>query len=139
MRVLRTSPLLSFVAIVSCAFGIGANAAIFSIIDSLLLRPLPVRDPDRLAFVTSRQNPRGVLTFPIWVQIQQHKELFDGLGAWSEERFDLSARGESEFVDGLFVSGGFFELLGVTPEIGRPISTADDRADGRSNPVAMIS
>src|SRR5262245_64476781 len=95
MRVLRTSPLLSFVAIVSCAFGIGANAAIFSIIDSLLLRPLPVRDPDRLAFVTSRQNPRGVLTFPIWVQIQQHKELFDGLGDRKSTRLNSSHLGIS--------------------------------------------
>jgi putative ABC transport system permease protein len=139
MRFLMSSPLLSFVAIVSCAFGIGANAAIFSIIDSLLLRPLPVRDFDRLAFVTSPQNPEGILTFPIWEQIQQHQELFDGVAAWSEERFDLSARGESEFVDGVFVSGGFFEMLGVTPEIGRVISMADDRAESRNNPVAMIS
>ncbi len=139
MRALRSSPLLSFVAIVSCAFGIGANAAIFSIIDSLLLRPLPVRDTDRLAFVTSAQNPQGLLTFPIWEQIQQHQELVDGVAAWSEERFDLSARGASEFVDGLFVSGGFFEMLGVTSEIGRVISMADDRTKGGNGPVAMIS
>jgi len=139
MRLLRSSPLLSFVAIVSCAFGIGANATIFSIIDSLLLRQLPVRDPDRLAFVTSPQTSQGVLTFPIWEQIQQHQELFDGVAAWSEERFDLSARGESEFVDRAFVSGSFFEMLGVSPEMGRAISMADDRADGRNHPVAMIS
>jgi putative ABC transport system permease protein len=139
MRLLRSSPLLSFVAIVSCAFGIGANATIFSIIDSLLLRQLPVRDPDRLAFVTSAQTQQGILTFPIWEQIQQHQELFDGVAAWSEERFDLSARGESDFVDGAFVSGSFFEMLGVTAEMGRVISMADDRAEARKNPVAMIS
>jgi len=139
MHFLRSSPLLSFVAIVSCALGIGANATIFSIIDSLLLRPLPVHDRDRLAFVSSPQSPQGLLTFPIWQQIQQHQELFDGVGAWSEERFDLSPRGESEFVDGVFVSGGFFEILGVTAEMGRAISMADDRAEGRNNPVAMIS
>jgi predicted permease len=139
MRSLRSSPLLSFVVIASCALGIGANAAIFSIIDSLLLRSLPVRDPDRLAFVTSPQSPQDILTFPIWEQIQQHQELFDGVAAWSERRFDLSARGESEFVDGVFVSGSFFEMLGVTSEMGRVISVADDRAEGRNSPVAMIS
>ena len=139
MRFLRSSPLLSLVAIVSCAIGIGANATIFSIINSVLLRPLPVRDPDRLAFITSPQNLRGVLTFPIWEQIQQHQELTDGVAAWSEERFDLSARGQSEFVDGAFVSGSWFEMLGVTAEMGRVISMADDRAERRGNPVAMIS
>ena len=139
MRFLRSSPLLSFVAIVSCAIGIGANTTIFSIINSLLLRPLPLRDSDRLAFLTSPQNLRGVLTFPIWEQIQRHQDLFDGVAAWSEERFDLSARGQSEFVDGVFVSGSFFEVLGVTAEMGRVISMADDRAERRDNSVAMIS
>jgi len=139
MRFLRASPILSVVAILSCAFGIGASATIFTIIDSLLLRQPPVRDPDRLAFVRSPQTRQGILTFPIWEQIQQHQVLFDGAAAWSEERFDLSARGGSEFVDGVFVSGSFFEMLGVTPEIGRGISMADDRAEGLNNPVAMIS
>jgi hypothetical protein len=71
-----------------------------------------------------------VLTHPIWDQIRQHRDLFDGAAAWSTERFDISERGQSDLVDGIFVSGGFFETLGVPPLIGRSISVADDRPRG---------
>jgi putative ABC transport system permease protein len=139
VRFLKSSPLTSIIAILSLALRIGANTAIFSIINSLLLRPLPVRDPERLALVSVPSNARGVLTPPIWEQIRQHRDLFESAAAWSAERFDISARGQSDLVEGIFVSGGFFETLGVRPLIGRSISGADDRPDAPDGPVAMIS
>jgi predicted permease len=135
MRFLKGSPLVSIVAITSCALGIGASTAIFSIVDSLWLRPLPIAEPNRLAVVT--EEPEGKVTYPIWEQIYQHASQFGGAAAWSTYRFDISASGQSQFVDGVFISGTVFDVLGVTPVLGRAISPADDRPEAPG--VAMIS
>src|SRR5262245_51470006 len=94
VRQLRASPLVSAVAILSLALGIGANTAIFSIVNSLLLRPLPVERPQQL--VTLAQ---GSWTNPIWEQIRDRRDLFDRACAWSETQFNLASGGETEFVD----------------------------------------
>jgi hypothetical protein len=88
-RALRATPVITIVAILSLALGVGANTAIFSLVDSLLLRSLPVRDPQRLAFLED-----GSWTNPIWEQIRDRQhELFEGAMAWSADRFDLAAGG----------------------------------------------
>jgi len=136
LRVLARSPVFVLVAIASLALGIGANTAIFSLVESLLLRPLPVREPQRLLRLQGDS-----WTNPVWEQIRarQH-ELFDGALAWSHARFDLAQGGESQLIDGLWVSGGFFEVLGVEPLIGRALRPADDRrGGGPDGPVAVIS
>ena len=134
-RQLRASPLVSAVAILSLALGIGANTAIFSIVNSLLLRPLPVDQPQQLVTLTD-----GSWTNPIWEQIRERPELFDGAFAWSETRFNLASGGEAEFVDGMWASGSLFETLGVRPTLGRTFVLADDRrGGGPDGAIAVIS
>jgi putative ABC transport system permease protein len=133
LRGLRKSPGFAFVAIGTLALGIGANTALFSIFSSLILRPLPVRDPGSLALLTN-----GSWSYPIWEEIRVRDNLFDGAFAWAGQSFDLSPSGQSDLVDGAYVSGRLFDVLGVTAIRGRMIMPADD---GRAaDPaVAVIS
>jgi len=140
VRQIARSPGFTAVAVLTLALGIGANTALFSIFNSLILRPLPVRDPDSLALLSD-----GSWSYPIWNEIKaRESELFDGALAWAAQRFDLSAGGQTEPVDGAYVSGQFFDVLGVTAIRGRLLMPADDGgaltatgvADG---PVAVIS
>ena len=128
------NPGVTAIAVVTLALGIGANTALFSIFNSLILRPLPVRDPGSLALLAN-----GSWSYPIWDQIRAHEtELFDGALAWSGQRFDLSTSGQTEIVDGAYVSGRFFAVLGVTAIRGRMITPDDDGA-AANGPVAVIS
>jgi predicted permease len=123
------------IAVLTLALGIGANTALFSIFNSLILRPLPVRDPGSLALLAD-----GSWSYPIWNEIMTREtELFDGAFAWSAQRFDLSAGGQAEPVDGAYVSGRLFDVLGVTAIRGRMISPADDSGAPKDGPVAAIS
>src|SRR5918995_6968856 len=100
-RALRASPIVSTVAILSLALGIGANTAIFSILDALLLRSLPVKDPQQLALVGVTSNNRS-WTNPIWESIRDRQDLFGGAFAWSTTRFNLASGGQAEMVDGIW-------------------------------------
>jgi predicted permease len=135
VRQLRASPIVSAVAIFSLALGIGANTAIFSIVNSLLLRPLPVREPRQLVTLTN-----GSWTNPIWEQIRDRRDLFDSAFAWSANRFNLASGGEADLIDGIWASGGLFETLGVGAILGRTFTAVDDRrGGGPDGPVAVIS
>jgi predicted permease len=135
VRGLRRNPGFTLVAIATLALGIGASTALFSIFNALILRPLPVRDPGRLALLQE-----GSWSYPIWAEIRaRENDLFDGAIAWADERFDLSRGGQSAFVDGAHVSGRFFEVLGVSAVRGRMLTPADDVADAPDGPVAVIS
>jgi predicted permease len=146
-RVLRRSPLFTIVAIVTLALGIGANSAIFTVVNGLV-RPLPVSHPQRLALVSSRQAlaegyPAGWV-YPVWQQIGARADAFDGAVAWSgvgsPERFNLAQRGEADLVNGVFVSGNFFTMLGVPALLGRTFTPGDDaRGGGPDGAVAVIS
>jgi putative ABC transport system permease protein len=135
-RVLRRSPAFTLVAIASLALGIGANTAVFTLVDSLILRSLPVRDPERLV-----RLQHGSWTNPIWEQIRERQhELLDGAAAFSDTRFDLASGGEAELADGFWASGGFFDVLGVPAILGRTFTSEDDVRDGGPDgPVAVIS
>ncbi len=126
-RMVRSTPLVSSVAILSLALGIGANTAIFSVVDTLILRPLPVDAPGQLVLLGDESGRRKGWTNPIWEQIQARSNLFEGAFAVSSTRFNLSSRGESEVVDGLWASGRTFDVLGVHALIGRTITEEDDR------------
>src|SRR6059036_899558 len=141
VRALRTAPVVSFVAILSLALGIGANTAIFSLVNSLLLRALPVKQPQRLGMLgEASAGGQQSWTYPIWDQFRQRPQLFDGAFAWSGTRFNLASGGETEFVDGIWASGGMFETLGVPAMLGRTFVEADDRrGGGPDGPVAVIS
>jgi putative ABC transport system permease protein len=134
-RSLLKRPGLVIAATLSLGLGLGANTAIFSLVDAVLLRALPVRDPEALVMV------KRSWTTPIWAQVQARAgRFFDGAAAWSDDRFDLSRGGETDAVDGLFVSGSFFETLGVQPALGRLLTTADDqRGGGSDGPTAVVS
>jgi predicted permease len=141
VRALRTTPVVSFVAILSLALGIGANTAIFSLVNSLLLRALPVKQPQRLVMLgEGSASGQQWWTYPIWDQIRQRPQLFDGAFAWSGTRFNLASGGETEFVDGIWASGGMFETLGVPAMLGRTFTDTDDqRGGGPDGAVAVIS
>ena len=116
------------------ALGIGANTALFSIFNSLILRPLPVRDPGSLALSPTGHGP--IRSGP---RSGRAKPIFDGAFAWSAQRFDLSTGGQTDPVDGAYVSGRFFEVLGVTAIRGRLLTPADDGGAAPDGPVAAIS
>ena len=139
-RALRGTPIVSAVAILSLALGIGANTAIFSVLDTLLLRSLPVDAPGQLVLLGNETGRRPHWTNPIWEQVRDRSELFDGAFAVSSTRFNLALRGESEFVDGLWASGKMFDVLGVPAMLGRTFTEQDDRpGGGPDGPVAVIS
>jgi predicted permease len=138
-RALRATPIVTAVAVLSLALGIGANTAIFSILNTLLLRSLPVKDPQQLAIVATDED-RDSFTNPIWEQIRDRASLFSGAAAWSGGRFNTARSGETEFVQGLYVNGRFFDVFGVPPMLGRTFRESDDRRGGGADgPVAVIS
>ncbi len=126
LRALRSSPGFTVVAILSLALGIGANTAIFSLIDSLMLRFLPVSHPEQLRQVVIRDNGSNV-TNPIWEQIRNRQDVFSSVLGYSTTRFNLAVGGEARNADGSLVSGQYFETLGVVPLLGRTITAADDK------------
>jgi putative ABC transport system permease protein len=145
-RSLRATPLVTAAAILTLALVIGANSAIFSILNSLLLRTLPVREPARLVHVTDSvvrdtgETRVRAWGYPAWEQIRQRSHLFEAATAWSFTRFNLASGGETQFVEGIWADGGFFETLGVSAVLGRTFSTLDDhRGGGPDGPVTVIS
>lgn len=136
LRALKATPIITAVAVVSLALGVGANTAIFSLVDSVMLRSLPVRDPERLVILDD-----GSWTNPIWEQIRERQhELFQGATAFSGQQFNLSSGGEAHLVDGLYASGEFFDVIGVGTVLGRTFSKDDDRrGGGPDGPVTVIS
>ena len=138
-RALRATPLVTAVAVLSLALGIGANTAMFSIVDALLLRALPVRHAERLTLLTDGERPHGWPN-PVWEAVRERADLFDGAAAYGTSRFDLAVRGQEDPVDGLWASGRLFETLGVGAALGRVLGEADDRrGGGPEGPVAVIS
>ena len=135
-RSLRATPMVTAVAVLSLALGIGANVALFSIFNGLMLKRLPVPEADRLALLED-----GSWTNPIWEQIRAAQDrIADGGFAWSVERFNLAATGQADPVDGIYASGRMFEVLGVSAIRGRTFTVADDvRTGGPAGPVAVIS
>jgi putative ABC transport system permease protein len=138
LRTLAANPGFTATAVLSLALGIGANTAIFSILNAVMLRSLPVEDPHRL--VELRTGDSSYFTNPIWEQVRDHQQAFSGALAFGNDRFDLAAGGESQFAEGLWVSGDFFRVLGVPAVRGRLFTPDDDRhGGGRSGAVAVIS
>ena len=147
-RALRGTPVVTAVAVLSLAFGMGANTAMFSIVDALVLRPLPVRDADRLTLLTSTTKSatsgetwvNSSWTNPIWESIRARPAMSGGAFAYGDVPFDLSQRGAVDPIDGLRASGRMFEVLGIDAVVGRTFTDADDRPGGGGDgPVAVLS
>ena len=128
LRALRASPVFAVVTIASLGLGIGANTAIFSLINTVVLRTLPVHAPDELLQATMGDGggTDAIFTNPIWEQIRDHQDVFSGVFAYGDASYNLSAGGEIRRATGNWVSGEFFSTLGVTPAAGRLIARADD-------------
>lgn len=135
-RAMRATPLVTTIAVVSLGLGIGANTALFTVLNSLSLKPLPVHDPDRLVYVDD-----GGWTNPIWEELRaRHASFLDGAFAWSPGQFDLATNGEMNPVDGFYASGSTFRVLGVQPFRGRLFDERDDvHGGGPAGAVAVIS
>jgi putative ABC transport system permease protein len=139
VRVLAKAPGFALVAILTLALGVGANAAIFQLIDAVRLRTLPVKEPDRLAIVhIDKQHwgsgnfngPYSEFSFPLWQQVQKRQQAFSSIAAWgggAGQELNLARGGEVDMAHVIWASGEFFDTLGVRPMLGRLISDADDR------------
>jgi predicted permease len=145
LRLLRRSPAFTLVALLSLGLGIGANTAIFSLIDTVLLKTLPVEDPQRLVFVDNSGGKSGGGNgppYPCFEQIRDRNRFLSGIAAFDERLFKVSIDGVPERVRGQYASGSYFELLGVRATHGRVLVPADDSQPGRGGPdgaVAVIS
>ncbi|UCG87573.1 MAG: ABC transporter permease [Gemmatimonadota bacterium] len=124
-RSLRRSPGFATVAIVSLGLGIGANTAIFSLYNALVLRALPVSNPQELVQVTFGDG-RTNLTNPLWEELREQQDVLTGVFAFGRASFNLTDGGEVRYASGHWVSGGFFPVLGVRPMLGRLLVNSDD-------------
>jgi len=134
-RLLRRSPGFALVGILSLALGIGANTAIFQLLDAVRLRSLPVPKPHELAEVRIVGGNHGMginpgaygqLTRPVWQEIREHHEPFSGVFAWSANDVRVGQGGDLRRAHGLYVSGEFFRVLGVRPWRGRLLLPEDE-------------
>jgi predicted permease len=136
LRVLRRSPVFTTVAILTLALGIGANAAIFHLIDTISLRSLPIANPDALVDIRAdgtdtfgfSQGRNAHVTYPLWEQIRTHQRAFTGTFAWAETGLNVGRGAAARPIDALWVSGEFFRVLGVGPAIGRLLNSSDDNS-----------
>jgi predicted permease len=142
-RMLAKQPIFTLIAVFSLALGIGANTAIFSLLDALLLKPLPVKQPEQLVGVNAAlpsKPGRGYSSFsyPVFREMREKNSVFSGLFARSGLQMSMSASGQTERVRGEVVSGNFFSVLGLNPQLGRLLTEADDQTPG-AHPVAVLS
>jgi predicted permease len=126
-RALRRSPAFALVAILSLGLGIGANTAIFSLINAVMLKSLPVQHPEQLAAVAMGDFfADHNFSNPLWEQVRDHQDMFAGAFATAETRFDLTTGGETRRAIGAYVSGDYFSVLGVRASVGRMFVRSDD-------------
>src|SRR4051812_35318020 len=147
-RLLRLNPAFALIAILSLALGVGANTAIFQLLDAVRLRTLPIPAPHALVEIRIAETPHGrtgqfsgrhpSLTNPLWERIRDQQQAFSSVFAYGGSQFNLTSGGEARYAQGLWVSGEFFNTLGIPAVAGRTLTAADDRR-GCAAPPAVIS
>ncbi|MDQ3906857.1 MAG: ABC transporter permease, partial [Acidobacteriota bacterium] len=139
-RMLWQNPGFAAVAVLSLALGIGANTSVFSFVNAVLLKPLPVAEPSRLVYVFTgnRSTPYNVASYPDYVDLRDKSKSFDGLAAYSPVSVSFTEGEQAETLNGSIVSGNYFEVLGVRPVVGRGFLPEEDKTPG-SAPVAILS
>ncbi len=144
-RMLLKRPSFTLIAVITLALGIGANAAIFSLINKVLLRPLPVAQPGRIVAInnttvaaTKERTFPTLFSYLNYRDLRDRNEILDGLIAYTMAPVSLSHAGFNERVWGYLVSGNYFDTMGAKAVLGRMISPEDDRAPG-AHPVAVLS
>lgn len=139
LRIFGQSPGFTFVVIGTLALGIGANVAIFSLMDAVMFRSLPVRNPENLVEVRLGAQ-RQTFSYPVWEQIRDHQTFFENMVAYAFSDFNLAPNGETHVVRGLYVSGTYFDVLGIRPALGRLLTPGDDRRGcSETGLVAVLS
>jgi hypothetical protein len=138
-RMLRRSPGFTAVAVLTLTLGIGANTAIFSVVEGVVLAPLPYRQPDRLVIVweTNPRFPRVWVSYPNFLDWQRTARSFQQMAAFREQGLDLTGPGTPEHLNAKAISSGFFSTLGAELDLGREFSSEEDRHGG--TPVVIIS
>jgi len=144
LRTLRRTPGFTLVAVLTLALGIGANTAIFTLLNQVLLRLLPVKDPHSLVMLTMRGKHYGsnwgsnAISYPMYKDFKEHNEVFSGMMARFPIYASVTIGNASERVKAELVSGSYFDVLGVTTAIGRPFTPDDDKTkDG--HPLVILS
>src|SRR2546429_3220802 len=141
LRQLRKSPGFTFVAVLTLALCIGANTAIFSVINAVLLRPLPYPESDRIVIVneSDANQPSISVSFPDYVDWRKENTVFENIGVTRRESYNLSGLTgrEPEQVSGAIVTASFFKVIGLSPQLGRVFTEEEDRVGGPQ--VAVIS
>jgi putative ABC transport system permease protein len=147
-RQLRRNPSFALVAVLSLALGIGANTAIFQLLNAVRLRSLPVQNPQELVDVRVSAGKSGrtgsfstrypFVTNSQWELIRDRQQVFSGAFAWAPDQLNLATGGQVRWAQAIYVSGGYFNVLGVVPELGRVLSAADDYR-GCGSQSAVIS
>jgi len=142
VRMLVRNPGFTAVAVLSLALGIGANTAIFSLIDAVLLKLLPVEQPGQLYFIQHvgpRREGGGAPPYPCFERFRAQSQSFTGLAAFTQQTLRANIDGQDEQVSGQLVSGNYFSLLGVKPVIGRVLSPADDSVPEKGGPDGLVA
>ncbi|MGH9839006.1 MAG: ABC transporter permease [Blastocatellia bacterium] len=140
-RILWKQPGFTLIAVVTLALGIGANTAIFSLVNTILFCPLPVQEPQRLVAVfptIQRTNEPQAFSYPNYVDVRDRNDVFSGATAYQISAMSLSRNGNNEIIWGYLATGNYFELLGVKAALGRTFTPEDDRTPG-AHPVAVLS
>jgi putative ABC transport system permease protein len=138
LRMLRRNPGLTCVTVLMLALGIGANTAIFSVVNAVLLRPLPYHDPDRLVLVSHYRANRGESAFGAdLLEWRDQAKSFEEIAGYAFDSADLRGNGETERLSSGMISAGLFEMLGVAPALGRTFTPEEDKLGGP--PVAILS
>src|SRR6266568_1239032 len=136
LRTFMAAPMFTAVALISVAFGIGANTAVFTLLDQVLLRALPVKDPEQLVLLNWRGSHYGSnwgmnsLSYPMYRDFRDQNQVFSGTLCRFGTALSISHTGQTERVLGELVSGNYYEVLGVRPVAGRLISPEDTRVAG---------
>jgi predicted permease len=136
-RMLKKNPAFTAIAVLTLALGIGANTAIFSLVNATLLRRLPVAASEQLVYVHNN-NLGGVFSYPYYAELRDQNEAFESLIAWGGITASLNSDEQTDLVSGAIITGNYFETLGVRAMLGRVISPADDQTPG-AHPVVVIS
>jgi hypothetical protein len=144
LRSLRKSPVFLAVALLSLALGIGANTAIFTLVNQLILQPLPVKDPQQLVMLAGRgkhyggNNGMDRISYPMYQELRDKNQVFSGMFCTYPSTVGASFSGATELIGADFVSGNYFPVLGIGAAVDRVFTSSDDLIQG-GHPLAALS
>src|SRR5258708_6289724 len=148
LRMLAKNPAFTLIAILTLALGIGANTAIFSLLNQVLLRRLPVHNPEELVVLKSPGPKHGhlwsdgddseIFSYPVYQSLAKNTTVFDGMLARFQFAASIASHGQTDRGSGELVTGNYFEVLGVRPALGRMLAPGDDDVQG-AHPVVVLS